>query len=280
MLYKYVSAKVIIQQIMSRFGVIDGNLTYDALDWIGRGIGLIGTHANYVNVITPLEVDFHKIPYPDNFYQLNFIVYNGRKLRYGVKPTYFDPHSSGYGTTDDPLVLDLIQSVFAKRELVEVIDNAECCDEKTLDDLNSKQQLLDTRIASLIDFVGTNQCYHGDEWFTNNPGGDCFDTSLECGTVYMSYKAYPVDKEGFPLIIDEAKYLEALEWYVMRCLIENGYKHPTLDYNSVDVKTRIALSRATNEHLKMSYEEYDNFIANWTNMTFQLRPNNDYYSNG
>lgn len=280
MLYKYVSAKVIIQQVMSRFGVTDGNLTYDALDWIGAGIGLIGTHANYVNTICPLEVDYYKIPYPDNFYQLNFITYNGRKLRYGVKPTFDNPHSSGRTSTDDPLVDDLIKSVFARRGLIETIDSAECCDVKTLQDLESKQQILDTRISSLIDFVGRSQCFHDDEWYTNNPSGDCFDTSIECGTVYMSYKSYPVDKEGYPLIIDEVKYKLALEWYVMRCLIENGYKHPTLDYNSVDIKTRTHLAQATNEHLKMSYEEMDNFVANWTNMTFQIRQNNDYYSNG
>lgn len=280
MLYKYISAKAIIQQVMSRFGVTDGNLAYDALDWIGAAIGLIGTHANYVNVITELEVDFHKIPYPENFYQLNFIVYNGRKLRYGVKPTYNNPHSSGYTSTDDPLVDDLIKSVFVKRELVQVIEDADCCDQKTLEDLDSKQQLLDKRIGDLMIAINSSNCYNTDEWFTNNPGGDCFDTSLECGTVYMSYKSYPVDSEGFPLIIDEVKYKLALEWYVMRCLIERGYKHPTLDYSSVDIKTNKHIAQAINEHLKMSYEDMDNFVANWTNMTFQIRQNNDYYSNG
>lgn len=280
MLYKYVSAKVIIQQVMSRFGVTDGNLTYDALDWIGSGIGLIGTHANFVNTIEPVEIDFHKIPYPENFYQLNFIVYNGRKLNYGVKPTYSNSHSSGYTSTDDPLVLELIKSVFAKRELVKVIDDAECCDQNTLDDLSSKDQLLNTKIVSLMDFVGRANCYHGDEWFSNNPSGDCFDTSVECGTAYISYKAYPVDKEGFPMIIDEVKYKLALEWYVMRCLMENGYKHPVFDYPTVNLQTETYIARAINEHLKPTYEEMDNFTEFWTNMIFRLRQNHDYYSNG
>lgn len=41
-------------------------------------------------------------------------------------------------------------------------------------------------------------------------------TSFKCGTVHISYKAIPVDGEGLPMLIDNAKYLKALELYI-RC---------------------------------------------------------------
>lgn len=41
-------------------------------------------------------------------------------------------------------------------------------------------------------------------------------TSFKCGKVNISYKAIPVDEEGLPLIIDNPKYLKALELYI-RC---------------------------------------------------------------
>ena len=39
-------------------------------------------------------------------------------------------------------------------------------------------------------------------------------TSFKCGKVHMSYKAIPVDDEGYPMIIDNPKYLKALELYI------------------------------------------------------------------
>ena len=39
-------------------------------------------------------------------------------------------------------------------------------------------------------------------------------TSFPEGKVIMSYKAIPVDDEGYPLLIDNSKYLKALELYI------------------------------------------------------------------
>lgn len=39
-------------------------------------------------------------------------------------------------------------------------------------------------------------------------------TSFRCGKVHISYKAIPVDDEGLPLLIDNPKYLKALELYI------------------------------------------------------------------
>lgn len=41
-------------------------------------------------------------------------------------------------------------------------------------------------------------------------------TSFEHGDIVISYKAIPVDEEGFPLLIDDALYLKTLELYVKK----------------------------------------------------------------
>lgn len=43
-------------------------------------------------------------------------------------------------------------------------------------------------------------------------------TSFKCGNIHISYKAIPVDEEGLPMIIDNTKYLKALELYI-RCQV-------------------------------------------------------------
>lgn len=39
-------------------------------------------------------------------------------------------------------------------------------------------------------------------------------TSFKCGDIHISYKAIPVDEDGLPLLMDNPKYLKALELYI------------------------------------------------------------------
>lgn len=41
-------------------------------------------------------------------------------------------------------------------------------------------------------------------------------TSFPKGRIHISYKAMPVDKEGYPLLIDNSRYLKCLELYVKK----------------------------------------------------------------
>lgn len=275
MLYKTISSKAVIGEVISRFGITDANIELDALEWVGYAIALIGTHANFINIVEEVEVDFYKIQYPCNFYQLNFIAHKGQKLKYGAGASYIQ----GGEQSDDPLVMDLIKSVFVKRELATIIEETDACTPEA-EDLMNKEELLNTRIANLASFVESSASCSRELWYSNNPSGNCYDTNIECGSVIISYKAYPLDKEGYPLILDEVKYRLALEWYIFRCICERGYRHPVIDYSMADQKFNIALQQARNEHLKMTYEEVEDFTYNWTNMLRERdRGNNNYYSN-
>lgn len=46
--------------------------------------------------------------------------------------------------------------------------------------------------------------------------GEIIYTSFKTGDVSISYKSIPVDKDGFPLLIDNAVFLKALEAYIKR----------------------------------------------------------------
>lgn len=46
--------------------------------------------------------------------------------------------------------------------------------------------------------------------------GQILHTSFKTGELTISYKAIPVDKEGFPLLIDNSIFLKALESYIKK----------------------------------------------------------------
>lgn len=64
-----------------------------------------------------------------------------------------------------------------------------------------------------------------DNFFTNGENvpektfrtqGQCIFTSFKTGDVIISYKALPIDKEGLPLLIDNAVFLKTLEAYIKK----------------------------------------------------------------
>lgn len=54
-----------------------------------------------------------------------------------------------------------------------------------------------------------------DRVFTYKIQGDYIFTNFEEGYVEIAYKSYPIDKNGFPMIPDDEKYIAALQHYII-----------------------------------------------------------------
>lgn len=277
MLYNQISANAIIGRALSSFNISDANIKYNALEWIGDCIELIGYHVGFVNKLEKVEVNFHKIPKPCDLFLLNFIVYNGAKLLHGRKPNLTRIR---YGL--DPLAEELVRLVDQKDILDTVVEdyNEDTCSTEIKEIQNLEEQRLIVKINALYDFVKRSDTYcFNDEYYLD--GVNCFDTSIEKGFVYLGYKAFPLDEEGIPLVVDEVKYKNALEYYIMKKLTEGGYKHTVLSPEYIISESNKKIAQARNEHLKMSYAQMDNFVSKWTNMLFTLNPHKfNPYSNG
>lgn len=99
-------------------------------------------------------------------------------------------------------------------------------------------------------------------------------TSFKCGKVRISYKAIPVDEEGLPLLIDNPKYLKALELYI-KCqaftvLFDLG-KITTHVLNHTEQEYAWAAGQLTEEFNTLSMSEMESV----TNMLNQLIVRND-----
>ena len=60
----------------------------------------------------------------------------------------------------------------------------------------------------------TNHVIHQE--YTFKTQGQIIYTSFKTGNILVSYKAIPIDKDGFPLLIDNSVFLRALELYIKR----------------------------------------------------------------
>lgn len=279
-LHNTISAKAIIGRVMMNFGVQDANLHLDAMEWIGDTIAEIGYHAGLVDKVARVTVSNHSFLLPADLVRLDYIVYGGRKLKYGIPKNYRGGGGHPQGG-DDPLFTELVRLVQAREESIchaegIVDDAADTCCGPILE--KSELDRVNTKIKSLMEAFGKRPSNTCDEYFIKQDG--CYKTSIQKGDLYVYYKAYPLTDDGYPLVVDEVKYKRALEYSIMYYLLLRGYKHPTLTFDAVLKLKELYIARARNEHYKMTTQEMHKFIDSWANLLFSIGKSSNMYSNG
>jgi hypothetical protein len=58
--------------------------------------------------------------------------------------------------------------------------------------------------------------------------GNYINTEARDATIILSYKAFPVDEEGFPMVPKEVSVKTALFWYIVKQLLMGGYVNPNI----------------------------------------------------
>lgn len=264
--YSLISSRSIIQRLINRYGITISKS--DAIDWIGDGIEEIGYHAGFFNKIKKVNVVNYKIDIPCDFVSLNYFIYKGKKLNYGL------PKSNSYPTLVNAAEVDLVTNAIANSTIK--LDLNSCCEDDNLEEKVYHLDILEKRASYLTDsfkFTNVSEEYY----YTNS--GDGYSTNAK-DEVYIFYKAFPIDDDNYPLIINEVKYRNAITHHLLLCALSNGYNHPVLKYNEVKEESKKLNQVAANEHFKMTMQDMDKFAVNWTNMLFRISNNYNYYSNG
>lgn len=102
-------------------------------------------------------------------------------------------------------------------------------------------------------------------------------TNFQSDNVIIQYQSTKVDDNGFPMIPDEQKLIEYIEYYTLRDILFSGYKHPVLSLSDVNMLMEKAESRATNHFRKRTPQQMELFMRKWTNQLEHIRE--DFYSN-
>ena len=116
---------------------------------------------------------------------------------------------------------------------------------------------------------------YSNETYTLNP--NYINTSFESGTITIYYWGFPVDCDGFPMIVSDTFYKEAIKWYCLMKLIGSGYKHPTFDYNYCNAKWENIYPKAQNSCIEMTFDELELWCKNFVNLTKVTDRNSNFY---
>ena len=112
--------------------------------------------------------------------------------------------------------------------------------------------------------------------------GQVLYVSFKTGDVSVSYKAIPVDKDGFPLLIDNSVFLKALEAYIKReaftILFDMGKITPAVLQNTQQQYAFLA-GQLQSEFTVPSISEMESIKRSWCTLIQRTSSFNDGFRN-
>ena len=262
MKHKLISSQQVIAKAIRDFNITIDN-KYDAVEWIGDAIQEIGYHVRFINKIRKVKIENFKIQIPVDFFSLNYFFNKGKKVKYGNKQNTNDTIHWKGNTVRMNNYEDRIESSAPVLVIKHICDEVDKCG-----------NTVDVKPADItyIEKHCSSQPCHLDYYYLNdNCGG--YTTNIDEDYCYMYYRAFPLDDEGFPMVVDEILYVKALVHAILLRAIATGSKTqlPEFNYMLVHKLWEKAMVQASNHHAKFSEESFEAFARDWTNMSFRMK---------
>ena len=289
--YKHTSCKSVIRKVMRDLKPNDANWVLDAVEWIGEALEHIGASSQLVHKQCVLSISDNRHVLPEDLYYINQIATNE-----SVSPSK---------STELDTLITQIKSL--RNDIREYNSNVETLTSSTLvtADLNQfdtqyKSNILELRElqsrmlvleniyfsdgASLVPLKYGASTFHKsmhcDECvneFANAAESYIIDdgyikTSFASGKVCISYTAFPVDQDQYPMIPDDISFKEAMFWYIFKKLLMGGFSKATntIDYAFADQKWQYYCTQARNAANYPDIDRYDSFMNQWVRLVPNL----------
>lgn len=280
MVYKLISSKAIIRKVMRDLKPPGDNWIDDSVEWMGEALEHIGSSPQLSQKGCVLTVKNFKAVLPVDLYYINQVAVNN-----AVNPS-------------------------VAVELTELLEKVDALNAQILADPNDKisfnYQLrdLNARIVVLENlYMNTGQPLTPLQYGTGTfaPSLDCEDcqnmygitkpsytidgdyikTSFEDGAVCISYTAFPLDDDCFPMVPDDISFKEAMFWYIYKQMLLGGYTPSMngIDYDFADAKWKFYCSQARNQSNFPSIDKYESFMNQWVRLVPNLNRHANFFEN-
>lgn len=251
---KMISIKTVIAKVIRDTRLADASYADDMLEWIPSAMGELETTWTLTPSSALVKIRFHKGAWPCGAETLTSVEYNGTRMDY-ANPDI----DIAYARLNVPLA-DTASVFLSKNATGSVTSNIESSD---IAESSYNQSTLKA-VPNLP---------LGNFWYRDLP--DAIETSLVNGVVRVNFLGIPVDEEGYPLVPDNANYINALYYNCRMKLIEAGYPDSVLKWGECMQLWEKYAGRALGE---IRYPSVDRMEAMKRNLVRLLPPTN-YYEN-
>ena len=298
-IYNNISSKAIIRKVMRDLKPNSDNWVDDAIEWIGEALEHIGSSSQLCTKKRVLEIEDHKVLLPSDLYYINQVAING-----SVSPTISTELSTlvdkvkALKTTvkeyNDTLESEVVKSADGTYTSsitaadLETYDTQYKSNVLELNEINSRIIVLEGMYFNVEGTTGSalTPLSYGASTFpdaihcsgcvneaANNKDSyiiDCgyIKTSFPTGQICLSYTAFPVDEDCYPLVPDDISFKEALFWYIFKQLLLGGWDKPTnkIDYVMAEKQWTKYCSQARNSANYPDIDRMENFMNQWVRL--------------
>lgn len=269
-IYKTISSKVIVRKVFRDINPNTDNWVDDAIEWIGEALEHIGSAPQLITKTCVLTMRDYKAALPNDLFYINQVALN---------------------ETEEGVIIS--QQMDTLLELIDDIVNGTRTSNYTLNEINSRLQVLENQLGESDNMSILNKCRTSFPNTTDCP--DCINdnnlpfrcyyveadkikTSFSTGKVCLSYTAFPIDDECFPLVPDDISFKEAMFWYIYKKMLlgnmapsQNG-----IGYEFAEMQWKYYCTQARNAANFPDIDGYESFMDQWV----RLIPNINRHAEG
>jgi hypothetical protein len=265
MIYKTISSKAIVRKVFRDLNPSSDNWIEDAIEWIGEALEHIGAAAQFETKSCVISITDYKAVLPKCLYYINQVASSG------ITGSQVSSELAIIKAKIDDLNVTLAANPnqdlnYQLRDLssrVIILESAYFKDPSTLTPLKYGTSTFpkDIHCNSCVNENATS-----DDWYIIENG--YIKTSFKTGEVCMSYMAFPIDDECYPLVPDDISFKEAMFWYVYKKLILLGKNKGLngIDYSFAEKQWKYYCTQARNAANYPDLAKYTSFMNQWVRL--------------
>lgn len=242
----------------------------DAIEWIGEALEHIGSAPQLEKKTCVISLKNHKAALPNDLYYINQVAFNQ--------------------TSEGVVIENQMDSLLDK---LDDIINGGLATGYTVNEINARVHVLENQLINSSGLTVLTKCTTNfpenvdcpDCINDNNVVQQCYyieadkiKTSFNEGKVCLSYMAFPIDDECYPMVPDDISFKEAMFWYVYKKMLL-GNMNPSVNgigYEYADMQWKYYCTQARNNANYPDIDQYESFLDQWV----RLIPNINRHSEG
>ena len=261
MIYKLTTIKRVIAKVMTDLDLQEGeHRITDMIEWAGEALEKIGAFPSFINKVTGkdgnpiLVVSNYQTKLPCDFHRTIQLSFSENETG-PFYPMRYATGSFDYGSVANTASSGSITEVYPESALVNLAMDLYSLDYTAalakINDEPSTRSLLTYMISEMSgssltelsgDYLNTTTDYT--YLITNS----YIKTNVATGYIMLAYQAIPTDNNGYPLIPDDASFIEAIYWYIAMKLL-----YPQWKQGSVRDAVYYDARRSWNYYCKQAY---------------------------
>lgn len=270
-IYKNTSSKTIVRKIMRDLNPTGDNWVEDAIEWIGEALEHIGASPQLVTKTCVLDIKEYQAVLPNDLYYINQVAINSSSEAESI-------------ATQMDEIRDQLNNILEGENDYE------------LNRINARLHVLESQYSAsgqvqVLSYCSTNfpKSIHCENCVNENAvyldcyyiDNDRIKTSFYNGKVCLSYTAFPLDDDCYPLVPDDISFKEAMFWYVYKKMLlgrgelaQNG-----IDYVFADQQWKYYCTQARNAANFPDIDRYEAFMNQWVRLIPNINRHDEGFAN-